>query len=196
MTFEQKSEQKSTGIVPQWVKDWVMPIVISLAIIIPVKLYGFDVIHVQGESMMPTLVTDERIVINKALYLFRPPQRGEIVVFQATEKEKYIKRVLALPGETIEVIGDTVYINGKPHQEPYLKDVLSAEFLYNNKDAPPFTVHPGHVFVMGDNRSNSVDSRDIGEIALEKMVGRADWVLWPFSRFGSVYSDEATAEVK
>jgi signal peptidase I len=167
---------------------WVKWLVIFIVLFGGIRFFLFAMYIVNGESMNPTLQDRERVIVNKIVYRMRPPERGEIIVFQATESEQYIKRVMALPGETIEVIGDVVYINGKEHKEPYLKEVLNEthkqEELYNDKDISPYTVSEGHVFVMGDNRSHSTDSRDIGEVSVDDIVGRADIGLWPISKIG------------
>ncbi|MBU6146043.1 MAG: signal peptidase I [Paenibacillaceae bacterium] len=148
----------------------------------------FWIYIVNGVSMTPTLQDNELVLVNKIVYRFHPPERGDIVVFQAAEEEQYIKRVMALPGETIEVIGDVVYINGVERKEPYLIQAVAKmhnqERQYNDKDFAPYTVSNGHVFAMGDNRSHSTDSRDIGEVPVEDIVGRADIGLWPISKIG------------
>jgi signal peptidase I len=163
-------------------------ILIFSVIIFGVRPFFFWIYIVNGVSMTPTMQDNELVLVNKIVYRFHPPERGDIVVFQATEEEQYIKRVMALPGETIEVIGDVVYINGVERKEPYLIQAVAKmhnqKRQYNEKDGAPFTVSDGHVFVMGDNRSHSTDSRDIGEVPVEDIVGRADIRLWPISKIG------------
>ncbi len=172
------------------IKYWVKWLTICGILVFGFRYFVFTVYVVNGESMLPNLVDNERIVINKWIYDVRQPQRGEIIVFQATETEQYIKRVIALPGETVEVIGDTLLINGKAQSEPYLQAVIDQVRAnggtYNMSDSEPLKVPAGTLFVLGDNRSNSTDSRILGMIDQDKVIGRADYVLWPLSEMGSL----------
>ncbi|WP_139492047.1 signal peptidase I [Brevibacillus dissolubilis] len=139
---------------------------------------------VHGESMMATLHNNERVVVNKAIYHLQQPDRGDIVVFHATPTEDYIKRVIGLEGDRVEVVDDVLYINGEAVDEPYLaeKRKEAADMgLPLTENVAPVTVPPGHVFVMGDNRRNSRDSRELGPIPLEQLVGRTELVYWPFT---------------
>jgi len=164
--------------------DWVKALVLAGALVLVIRIFLFSPYIVDGPSMKPNFHTGERIIVNKILYDIREPRRGEVIVFHSGYNGDYIKRVIALPGETVEVRGDDVLINGKKMEEPYIREEVekakAAGGLYNReKDYPPTTVPEGHVFVMGDNRSNSHDSRSIGFIPYEKIVGRADIVIWP-----------------
>lgn len=172
------------------ITDWVKRLTIVGIFAFGLNYFVIAVYAVNGESMLPTFLGNERIVINKWIYDVRQPQRGEIIVFQATETEKYIKRIIALPGDTVEVIGDTLLINGKAQSEPYLQAVIDKVHangqIYNMLDSEALKVPAGTLFVLGDNRSNTVDSRILGMIDQEKVIGRADYVLWPLSEMGSL----------
>jgi len=163
--------------------DWAKALVVAGVLVVVIRMFLFSPYIVDGPSMQPNFHTAERIIVNKILYDIREPERGEVVVFHSGFGADYIKRVVALPGETVEVRGDTVLINGEKLAEPYIQEPVdmaaASGGTYNNKDYPPQTVPEGHVFVMGDNRPNSHDSRDIGFIPFGQIVGRADVVIWP-----------------
>lgn len=135
---------------------------------------------VHGQSMEPNLHTDQRVIIEKLSYHFYLPQRGDVVVLDVADSEiPLIKRVVGLPGETVEVRDNCVYVDGQVLQEPYLTATTQ-------RDYGPVAIPAGHVFVMGDNRGNSRDSRSFGPVSLEQIVGRA-WVLyWPLGDVGPV----------
>lgn len=131
---------------------------------------------VDGESMEDTLHDRERLMVDKISYRFVEPKRGEIIVFRfpADPRARFVKRVIGIPGDTIEIRNRVVYLNGVPLDEPYIKGPTY-------QDMPPVTVKPGHVFVMGDNRNNSLDSRfpQVGQVPYELIIGRALFSYWP-----------------
>lgn len=167
--------------------DWGKSILIAFAIAFIVRTFVFTPIVVDGESMEPTLNNDDRMVVSK----IGTPKRFDIIVFHATSEEDYIKRVIGLPGDTIEYKNDVLYINGKAYKEDYLKEkkeeikeqygadaLLTEDFTL--KDYTGFDKVPENtLFVMGDNRRNSKDSREIGVIPLDKVVGSTNVVYWP-----------------
>ncbi|MCK8825217.1 signal peptidase I [Fuchsiella alkaliacetigena] len=134
---------------------------------------------VQGESMNPTLNSGERLFVDKLTYRFNDPQRGEIVVFtpQGAPNKKYIKRIIGIPGDEVLIKEQKVYVNGKQIKESYIDEKTLGDF-------GPYEVPAEHLFVLGDNRNNSADSRYtslIGFVSYESISGRAFWVYWPFS---------------
>lgn len=134
--------------------------------------------HIQGQSMEPTLHDQEFIFVDKTAYLFRPPARGDIIVFQypLNPRENYVKRIIAIPGDIISVLNQTVIVNGVTLHETY----VNRNDPYN--PFPPFNkriVGPDEYFVMGDNRGDSSDSREWGFVPRQNIIGRATFVYWP-----------------
>ncbi len=125
--------------------------------------------------MFPTLLETERLMVNKLVYRIDEPKLGDIVVFEFEPGRDFIKRVIGLEGDIIEIIGGRVYINGNLLDEPYLFESLD---LY---DYGPVEVPPGYLFMLGDYRQNSMDSRDprVGFISEEDLKGRAFFIFWP-----------------
>jgi signal peptidase I len=154
--------------------EWLKAILFAVAIALVIRLVLFTPIVVDGESMFPTLHDGERLIVNKVVYLLKEPERGEIVVFHATQGKDWIKRVIGEPGDTVEVIDGKLYINDELFNEPYLE-------LDNGYVMEDFKVEvpANELFVMGDNRANSRDSRNIGTIPIDSVVGRAELVFWP-----------------
>lgn len=165
--------------------EWVKALLIAFVLAFLIRYFLFGSYIVDGPSMKPNFHTGERLIVNKILYDIRTPKRGEVVVFHATPDKDFIKRVIALPGETVRVQGDEVYINGEPLDEPYLRQVVEQAKLagkpYNDLNWSESTVPEGSVFVMGDNRSDSTDSRMIGPVPFDNIVGRAEIVFWPIA---------------
>ncbi len=134
---------------------------------------------VDGKSMEPNLHDGERLFVNKFIYRFREPQRGEVIVFtpRGAPNKKYIKRVIGLPGDTIHIKDSVTYVNGQPLEEDFIKEQMNGDF-------GPYQVPKDSVFVMGDNRNNSADSRFpgyVGYVPYESISGLAFWVYWPIT---------------
>jgi signal peptidase I len=170
--------------------SWIKAIGIAVILAFLIRTYIFAPIVVDGESMMPTLQDHERIVLTKFGTSIDSIDRFDIIVFHATEDKDYIKRVIGLPGDQIEYKNDTLYINGKAYKEPYLdeyKEQMVGEPLTNSftlQDVTgKMTVPDDQLFVMGDNRQNSMDSREIGTISIDEVVGKANLVYWPIKEF-------------
>jgi signal peptidase I len=131
-------------------------------------------------SMMPTLQDGEKLIVNKAIFFISEPKRGDIIVFHATEDKDWIKRVIGEPGDIVEVENDTLYINDEMVDEPYLdisKSIATGILTNGFRSEVP----EDHIFVMGDNRQNSRDSRMIGPIPIDSVFGRAEAVFWPIT---------------
>ncbi|MNO85174.1 Signal peptidase IB [compost metagenome] len=171
------------------VLEWIKAIAIALVLVFLIRWLLFKPFIVDGPSMKPNFHTGERVIVNEILYDIRSPQRGEVIVFHVpSEGRDFIKRVIGVAGDTVKVEGDVVTVNGEVVNETYIQGAIDAAHsnnaLYNNKDFPnetftDGTVPKGHVFVMGDNRSDSTDSRMIGYVPLGDIVGRADLIFWP-----------------
>lgn len=143
--------------------------------------------EVDGASMEPTLYNGDNLIVDKITYRFKDPQRFDIIVFPFRHKENtyYIKRIIGLPGETVQIDEDgSIYINGELLEEHYGKQIILAD--HRGIAREPVVLGQDEYFVMGDNRNNSTDSRTeiVGNIKRKDIVGRA-WVrIWPFSEFG------------
>ncbi len=166
------------------VLGWIQPLIIGILLAFIIRSFIVVPIVVEGASMNTTLLDQDRMIVNK----MDEPERFDIIVFHATETEDYIKRVIGLPGDKIEYKNDTLYINGKVYEEPYLekqkqvaKWPLTPDFTLMDTPVRQLTVPEGELFVMGDNRQYSKDSRRIGSIPIEDVVGTTNIVYWPVS---------------
>ena len=140
---------------------------------------------VDGQSMETTLSNGDNLIVDKISYRFKDPKRFDIIVFPFNENTYYIKRIIGLPGETVQIDFDgNIYINGELLEESYGREVIRADRV--GRAAEPVTLGENEYFVMGDNRNNSRDSRepDVGNINGDIIVGRAWMRIWPFSKFG------------
>ena len=177
-------------------------IILALALAFLIKTFLVQAFYIPSGSMIPQLEISDRVLVEKVSYRFREPERGEILVFQRPGSENaragvggqvrsfleglglaqpnadidLIKRVIGLPGETVEVREGVVLINGKPLEEPYARP--------ETRSFPPTVVPDGELFMMGDNRMNSQDSRfpELGTVPIDNVVGRAFVILWPPGR--------------
>ena len=170
-----------------WTRD--LLIAIGLALVIIVFLY--QPVKVEGTSMAPLLSDQERIFINKFVYRFEPIQRGDDVVFwyPLDHTKSFIKRVVGLPGETVEIRQGALYVNTKVIPEPYVPPQYE-----DNSDYGPYTVEKDHFFVLGDHRISSNDSRVFGAVPSQFIYGRAVFAYWPVDHFGSLESTEASSK--
>ena len=176
----------------EWI-EWLKAILIAVVIAAIVRIFIFSAIMVDGISMMPTLEDGDKMIANKISYMIGEPKRFDIIVFNANPEEKYIKRVIGLPGDTVEYRDDVLYINGEPQEEPYLEQLkattegtLTGDFTLEEMIGER-TIPEGHLFVMGDNRRNSTDSRHIGLIPYEEVIGKTNFIYWPIDNGGRVH---------
>jgi signal peptidase I len=165
--------------------DWIVLAVAALAAAFLLRTFVVQQFAVEGTSMLNTLHPSDRVLVNKLSYRLHDPRRGDVVVLKRIEtnsqERDLIKRVVGLPGETIEYRDCQLFINNVLVKEPYL-DPLIVSPNHCGADQPAVTVEKNHVFVMGDNRGGSLDSRDssVGQIAYSNLIGRAFVVMWPF----------------
>jgi len=205
------SNQKEAGV--SFLKEilqWLEAIVISIIIALLIRAFIFEPVEVQGQSMENTLYNNERLILYKLGYLFSEPKKGDIVVLQVQEgffkyipfienlpfikkinpfpqEIDYIKRVIGLPGDKIEIKGGHVFVNDEKLDENYTKGLtMERPFGSSGITSYPVIVPEGKVFVLGDNRENSSDSRTIGFIDIKKIKGKAVFRFWPLNRFGKL----------
>lgn len=170
--------------------EWVAVVAIAIVAALVIRLFLFQQYYIDGPSMESTLRPQDRVLVNKLSYRLHDVNRGDVVVFdRVTSPDRHddlIKRVIALPGETLEIRSCLVYIDGVRLDEPYLDLEVQSQIdpvarCGSHTDATALVVPPEMVFVMGDNRLQSFDSRDFGPIEIDKIRGRAFVVIWPFS---------------
>ena len=164
-------------------KDWVISIVTAVVMALLIRTFIVELYIVDGPSMRPTLQHEERLVVNKFIYKVRNPEKGEILIFKYPRdtSRDFIKRVIAVGGDTIEIKEGHVYVNDQMLKEDYILEKTRTEY-------PKVTVPEGTLFVMGDNRNNSDDSRfaDVGFVPLDLVKGKAVIVFWPLDNIQSL----------
>ena len=166
--------------------SWLIYIVIVVILSLGIITFIGQRTKVSGHSMETTLSDGDNLIVDKISYRFRDPERFEIIVFpfQYEEHTYYIKRIIGLPGETVQVIDGYVYINGEVLDENYGLEVMDDPGIA----AEPITLGEDEYFVLGDNRNHSSDSRDpsVGVLHRDDIMGRA-WIrIWPFDKFGVI----------
>ena len=166
--------------------EWVVVMGGALLVALLIKTFLFQAFYIPSESMEPTLTEGDRVLVNKVSYDLHDVNRGDVIVFERppneppSEIEDLIKRVVGLPGDTVEGREGGVFVNGAALPEPYLASGVTTEPF------PPVEVPADAVFVMGDNRGNSRDSRVFGPIDVDLIVGRAFVTVWPLGRLGGL----------
>ncbi|KGP71436.1 signal peptidase I [Pontibacillus yanchengensis] len=159
--------------------DWTKAIIIAFFLAFVIRNYVFATSIVEGTSMDPTLRDGERVIYNKMVYIMDDPERGDIVIIQRPTKN-YVKRVIGLPGDTVQVKDHELYVNGKKSQQEY----LNQQAISQTGDFGPRSVPENHYFVMGDNRDISKDSRNgLGFVKREEVIGRSELVVYPFDEW-------------
>lgn len=162
---------------------WLRDLVISLAVSAFIIIFVYQPVKVEGTSMMPGLSDQERIFINKFVYRYESIDRGDVVVFRYPNdpSKSYIKRVIAVPGDHVQISLGRVYVNGHRIAEPYVPDQYSDE-----RSMPEIVVPADSFFVMGDHRNLSSDSRDFGPVGRDFIYGKAVFAYWPAEKVGKL----------
>jgi len=157
-------------------------IIIAVILALLIINFVFETVSVEGRSMFSTLDNKDRLIVEKVSYYFSKPKPGDIVVIKNPQniKERFIKRVVAVAGDRVKIENNKLFINDKPKDEIYIHDNIMTDF-------EEITVPKNTVFVLGDNRNNSKDSRMVGSIDLKLVVGKATIRLYPFDKIGGLY---------
>jgi len=163
--------------------DALQPVVLAFAVFMMVYLFLFQPHKVDGNSMLPNFHNHEYILTEKVSYRRGDPQRGDVIVFHAPppNESDFIKRIIGLPGETIELRGGRVFINGRPLSEKYLPNTFATNERSFLREGVPYTIPPNYYMAFGDNRNFSSDSREFGPISKQSIVGKAFFKYWPLS---------------
>ncbi len=166
-------------------RSWTRDLAIALGLAVVVMIFLYQPVKVEGTSMNPLLSDQERIFINKYVYHFEPIDRGDVVVFwyPLDRSKSFIKRVVALPGETIEIRAGEVYVDGRKLEDQY----VPAGYL-DGSNYGPRKIPVDSYFVMGDHRDSSNDSRVFGPVPRQYIYGKAVFAYWPVDHFGSLTS--------
>ncbi len=175
---------------PQSVRGYVLEaveiLVIAVAIAFGIRTFIAEARYIPSGSMLPTLKIDDRLMVEKITYYFRRPERGDIIVFNPTDRlieqkfrDAFIKRVIGVPGDKIEVKEGKVFVNDQPLVEDYILEPPS-------RNSPPMIVPPDQYFVMGDNRNSSYDSRFWGAVPRDRIIGKASFRFWPLNCLGEL----------
>ena len=183
-TRETRRERRRSSKKGGGVLEFLIILLVSFALVFGfVRPFVVEAFYIPSESMVPTLRVGDRVLVNKFIYRFTDPERGDIVVFESVEGggEDLIKRVVGVPGDEISVRGGRLLVNGEPQKEPYVNKKYP-----DRSSSAPTTVPEGHVFVMGDNRANSRDSRYFGPVPERKIEGEAFLRFWPPDRIGGL----------
>ncbi len=200
MDYEQpqplpESESAITPPAPKAENPWIetgKTILLSAFLALGIRNFVAEARYIPSGSMLPTLQINDRLIIDKVSYRFANPVRGDIVVFNPTaelEREKFhdafIKRVIGLPGDRVEVKAGKVYVNDKVLSENYLDE--APQYNWKSTELTPDGIVPeGHYLVLGDNRNNSYDSHYWGFVPKDKIVGKAVVRFWPINRAGGI----------
>ena len=176
-------KEKSRGIGGE-ILSFLLYVVVVVGITFLIIHYVGQRTYVSGSSMENTLSDGDNLIVDKITYRFSDPKRYDIIVFpyQYEENTYFIKRIIGLPGETVQIVDGIIYIDGEALQESYGREVMKNSGLA----ADPVTLGEDEYFVLGDNRNDSTDSRDpsVGKIPRDRIIGRA-WVrIWPLSKIG------------
>lgn len=159
--------------------DWLKAIVIAVVTILLLRQFGLATSVVEGESMYPALENGEKIIFNKFVYIVSEPKRGDIIIIQQTDKN-YVKRIVGMPGERIEMKNHTLYIDNEPLEELFVDE----HNIQLTGDFGPYEIPDDHYFVIGDNRAISKDSRNgLGFINRSEIIGRSEFVIYPLNEW-------------
>lgn len=195
-----QSSQKKESKLYKEIVEWIKAIIFAIVLVFILKTFLFSPFLVVGDSMKPNFQNGERVIVNLLTYRFNEPEAGDVIVLDVPEEDRrFIKRIIGVPGDKVELKGDQLFINDKLVEEPYLREAIAesaargetyngegAWFDFPNARVEGNIVPEGYYFVLGDNRSDSTDSRIIGFRKEEDIIGRVDVIMWPFNKISLV----------
>lgn len=191
---ETNGKAKATEVfasVGSFISSFIETVVVALVLAVVLYLFIMTPHEVVGNSMHPTYKNGEYLMANKITYKFAEPKRGDVVIFQYSETQDFIKRVIGIPGDVVMIKDGAIYINEEKLDESnYLSDSVVTNGGSYIHEGQSITVPDGQYFVSGDNRPNSSDSREFGPIASEKIKGKAWIVYFPFTEFRLVTHED------
>ena len=164
--------------------EWSLSILAAVVLVFVIKTFFFDTYRVDGSSMNETFQDGDRVVVNKFMNNFSDYTNGDVIVFNATEEDLHIKRIIGKPGDKVQVEDSVIYINGDAYEEPYIDHPFGTrvnEYLVSDLDGE--AIPDGQYIVLGDNRTNSQDSRHYGLVDRASIIGEVQVKVWPFSDF-------------
>jgi signal peptidase I len=187
--FSRGEERESSSGFHRELRVWARDLVVALGLAMIIIVFFYQPVKLEGTSMAPLLSDQERIFINKFVYHFEPIGRGDVVVFwyPLDRTKSFIKRVVGLPGDEVEIRRGRVYINGKTLEEPYVPSQYIDTAAYG-----PVQIPRDEYFVMGDHRISSNDSRIFGPVPSAFIYGKAVFAYWPWTQFGSISAVNAS----
>lgn len=171
--------------------DWFKVLIIALIFAFIIRKFLFSPIIVDGPSMQPTLYDRDQMIVNKFIYHVTEPKRFDVIIFHASEQKDFIKRVIGLPNEHVMVKDNILYIDGEEVEQNFLQQsgeesptypIITNDFTLEMLPGGYKTIPEGYVLVLGDNRSNSTDSRALGLISMDEIVGKTSLIYWPLQR--------------
>ncbi len=176
-------EQDTAPQLRRELRGWTRDLAVALGLALVIIIFLYQPVKVEGTSMNPLLSDQERIFINKFIYHFEPIDRGDVVVFwyPLDRSKSFIKRIVGLPGETVEIRSGNVYVNGKE-----LADQFVPPSYLDGSTYGPIEITQDEYFVMGDHRDSSNDSRVFGPVPRQYIYGKAVFAYWPVDHFGSL----------
>ena len=190
----QDTQPKKKGLSPNAVKEireWVISLVAAVVLVVIIRSFFFTIIRVDGESMSDTLLNNDRLFVSVLDVKKDGPERFDVVICKYPNRpDQYVKRVIGMPGDTLMVRRGVLYINDEAYDEPYLSDARTVNFDRGSNNFGPIEIPDGKYYVMGDNRDDSNDSRRIGLIDEDMMIGEVKYIIWPLDRIGEVAGSE------
>lgn len=164
--------------------EWFLSVLTAVVLVLIIKTFLFDTYRVDGSSMNETFQDGDRVIVNKLMNYFTDYTNGDVIVFNATQEDLHIKRIIGKPGDMVHVRDKTIFINDEVYEEPYIDHPFGArvnEYLVSDLNGE--AIPEGQYIVLGDNRTNSRDSRHYGLVDRESIIGEVQVKVWPFSDF-------------